>query len=182
MTRSALLLCVLALACCSAPPLDPDDPTILRRPFTAQEMRDEMVPGFTVQILRQTAGAGDRFELWRVLEADAESVVIESCPLDQSGAPAGPPTSTASTWVELRNHATFPAERTALSEETLETPLGALDCWLYRITDPETGAMREFHFAKSLPGPPVRFAKLKDGAPLEVMMQIKRSRPAAGGR
>ncbi|MBI4879395.1 MAG: hypothetical protein HY812_07005 [Planctomycetes bacterium] len=182
MTRPALLLLALALACCSAPPLDPDDPTILRRPFTAQQIRDEMVPGFTVKLLRRTAGARDRFELWRVVEADAESVVIESCPLDAGGAPAGQASREASTWVELRNHAAFPAERASLSEETLETPLGALDCWLYRVADSETGAVREFHFAKALPGPPVRYATLKDGLPLEVVTQVERRRPAASAR
>ena len=60
----------------------------------------------------------------------------------------------------------------------MDTPLGSLDCWLYRVTDPESGVVTAFYFGKTLPGAPVRFTVMKDGATVELMEQIERATPA----
>ena len=65
------------------------------------------------------------------------------------------------TWLDLQGHASFPADDTTIESETIETPLGELDCLRYTVRD---GASEKiFWFAKDLPGMPVRFVVRNDG-------------------
>jgi hypothetical protein len=66
-----------------------------------------------------------------------------------------------SSWAELQAHASFPAERTAISEESRDTPLGRLDCLRYTVTDRST--VETFWFATAKPGMPIRFVSAVDG-------------------
>ena len=56
--------------------LDPNDPTILMRPFSAEEIRDEWVPGFRL-LMRRSFPEQTLIERWTVVSADDEGVEIE---------------------------------------------------------------------------------------------------------
>ena len=53
--------------------LDPHDPSILMRPFSAGEIRDEWVPGFRL-LMRRTFPEETRIERWTVVSADRDGV------------------------------------------------------------------------------------------------------------
>jgi hypothetical protein len=156
--------------------LDPNDPTILRRPFTAEQIREELVEGLSIDIRRSTPD-GETVERWTVLKADEEGLEMESTALDADGNPTGESNVSRSTWIELRDHATFSADRATFEETTLETPLGMLSGWLYSIRNEADGTVTEMFFAKSLPGAPVVLRETRGDEMIMEMTQLARARP-----
>ena len=65
------------------------------------------------------------------------------------------------TWRELQSHASFPMETAARRRETIEHPLGTLDCWRYDVGTPQDG--NTFWFDLSRPGMPVRMRRNSNG-------------------
>ena len=159
------------------PELDPDDPSILRRPFTADQIREEWVEGFSL-IFQTVTPTGETRERWTVLAADAESVEIEFAPVDPEGNAAGEARVARSSWVDLRNHASFPVETSRREAVTRETALGQLEGWLYQSTDPEAGTESELFFARSLPGAPVHMKMTAGGEVILEMAQVERRKPS----
>jgi hypothetical protein len=151
-------------------------PVILERPFTAEEIRDEWTVGFELRARRWTPDS-ESFERWRVVYADDAVVDIESTEITTSGDQVGEPAIGRSTWIELRDHASFPAERASRSRRTLATMLGKHEGWLYTVTDPDNGAVSEFFFADACPGAPVMYRTMVDGEELFRFEQVERSRP-----
>lgn len=168
-----VLIALLLLAGCSS---DSSDPSILQRPFTAEQIRDEWVPGLTIDMRPETP-EGVVVQRWIVVAADAEGVDIERAMLDEAGEPSADRQVQRAGWVELRDHASFPADRSTLEEVTRETALGTLDGWLYRVRDEESGGVTEFFFARSLPGAPVHMRAEQSGRLVMELTQIARSRP-----
>lgn len=188
-TSTIVLLAALSVVACGGgsgtagddgsetPPVRPDAvATLLEHPFSAEQIRDEWVVGFTVKVRRWTPDA-EAFEEWTVVGADADGVDIESIVLDASGNPVADPTIQHSTWVQLRDHASFPADRATRETEARDTPLGELSGWLYVVGDPSGEVVTEFFFAEELPGAPVTVHVIKGGELVEVFEQVERSRP-----
>ena len=150
--------------------------SLLDQPFTAKEIRDEWVEGFRLRVRRWTAEA-ELFEDWTVVSADTEGVDIESVTLDESGAVVGETLVQNSSWVQLRDHASFPADRAVREAVTRETALGELQGWLYTVNDPNGGTVTEFFFAETMPGAPIFVHVLRDGELVEIFEQVERSRP-----
>lgn len=157
---------------------DPEvaDTEILPRPFTAAQIRDEWVVGFNLAMLRSTQ-AKEETQRWTVVAADGDSLDIEYVTLDADGHAVGDSTVRRSTWVELRDHATFPAASGRREDVTRDTPLGTLDCWLYTVRDDERNTVTEFYFAKDLPGAPVYMRTSSEGEVVMELTQIERNRP-----
>ncbi len=152
-------------------------PEFLEAPFTAEEIRDEWIPGFTLE-MQMSSPQGDELQRWTVVGADAEGVDIEYAALDPVGNVVGAPKVRHAGWTELRDHASFPASRATRQEVTRSTPLGELDGWLYTVRgegDPEQ--VTEFFFARSLPGAPVEMTVTKGGEVVSGLAQIRRQRP-----
>jgi hypothetical protein len=160
----------------TGPELDAEDPTILRRPFTAEQIRDEMVLGFEARVRMWTPG-GEEVTRWRVVEADPQSVGIEYVNLDGDGQPIGEPQVQRSDWVELRNHASFPADRATRVRAARQTALGNLYGWLYTVRDEKAGTVTEYFFADSLPGAPVHMRIISGTDVVMEMAQLERDRP-----
>jgi hypothetical protein len=154
-----------------------DSPAILERPFTAEQIRDEWTQGFQLRIRRWSPG-GEVNERWTVVYADDEKVDIQSFTIDESGAEVGEPRVETSTWTELRDHATFRADRATRERATRETALGSLEGWLYAVEDPEAETVSEFFFADSLPGAPVHLRVLANGELAMEFEQLERVRPS----
>ena len=156
--------------------IDPDDPSILRRPFTSDEIREEWVAGLTILMQTQT-GQGGALERWKVTSVDEEGADIEFSQVDRDGKPSGEPRLARSTWEDLRNHATFPAASATREEMTLKTALGELDGWFYTVRDDVAGTQTEYFFAKTYPGAPVQMRVMSNGEPIMELAQIERQRP-----
>ena len=156
--------------------LDPDNPTLLARPFTAEQIRDEWIEGFHL-IIRQSSPNGEAVERWTVVAADPDGLEIESAALDRGLQVVGEPTVVHSGWVELRNHASFPADRARREWTSRTTALGALEGWLYTVADEEAGTVSELFFAASLPGAPVQVTVRRGDETLADFEQLERFRP-----
>jgi hypothetical protein len=192
MKRIAVLLLAIGVAACggaphdgseTAPPaakassdLDPDNPSILMRPFTADQIRDEMVEGLRV-LLRRTSPDGEVVERWTVLEADGESVAIEYAELDGGSSVTGEPGVNRATWVELRDHATFPAGSASRERRVMETALGTHEGWFYTVESDEGDSVDEFFFADDYPGAPLLVVSSRGGSEVARMEQFARLRP-----
>ena len=178
------LLCVIACGTGPEASVEPTEvveptapaPEILERPFTAEQIRDEWVEGLEIKIRRWTPEA-EIFEMWTVVAADAEGVDIESVVYGTDGVPREEPSVQRSGWVELRDHATFPAGAATRESTVRQTPLGELAGWLYTVPGPTAGSVNEFFFAESLPGAPVFVHVLQNGERVEIFEQVERKKP-----
>jgi hypothetical protein len=185
-TPVLLVFAVLFLGCgnadqveVKAPPaadLDPDDPTILMRPFTAEEIRDEWVPGFRL-LIRRGLPVATRTERWTVVSADDEGVEIEYATIADDGSVEGEPSINRSTWTELRDHAAFPAAYTTREWVSRSTTLGNFEGWFYRVAEPGDATVQEFFFVPSLPGAPVQMRIIEEDTTVFVFEQTARLRP-----
>jgi len=151
-------------------------PTILDRPFTAEQIRDEWVEGFQLRI-RQWTPEAEAIQVWTVVRADGDAVDIKSEVLDENGSVVDEATVQTSSWVQLRDHASFPVDRATREAVVRETPLGELKGWLYTVADPGGATVSEFFFAEKMPGAPVFVHVLRDGELVEIFEQVERSRP-----
>lgn len=156
--------------------LDPDDPSILMRPFSADEIRDEWVPGFRL-LMRRSYPERTLIERWTVVSADSEGVDIEYATVLDDGSVEGEPTITRSGWVELRDHASFPAAHSTREWVSRETALGDFEGWLYRVAEPGAAVVNEFFFVPGLPGAPVQMRTLEGDATVFELEQTARLRP-----
>ena len=156
--------------------LEPDDPSLVRRPFTADEIRDEWVEGFRL-LIRRTTPEGASVERWTVLSADDEGAEIEYATLDEDNNVSESAVRRA-TWVELRDHAGFPAATATREWVTRSTGLGTYDGWLYRVAG-DGGAVEEYFFVPSLPGAPVQMKIVNGNQTVFELEQMARLRPDA---
>ena len=159
-----------------APDLEPDDPSLVRRPFTADEIRDEWVEGFRL-LIRRTTPAAVKIERWTVISADDEGAEIEYATLDEDNNVADSGVL-GTTWVELRDHASFPAATASREWVTRSTGLGTYDGWLYRVTG-DGGAVEEYFFVPTLPGAPVQMKIVNGNQTVFELEQMARLRPDA---
>jgi hypothetical protein len=155
---------------------DPGDPTILVRPFTAEEIRDEWVPGLRL-LMRRSSPEGPQIERWTVVSADDDGVEIEYATIADDGSVAGEPSIARSGWVELRDHASFPAAFSTREWVSRSTSLGQFEGWLYRVAEPDAAIVNEFFFVPELPGAPVHMRILEGDATVFELEQTARLRP-----
>jgi hypothetical protein len=158
------------------PDLEPDDPSLVKRPFTADEIRNEWVPGFRL-LIRRTTSEGASVERWTVLSADDEGAEIEYATLDEDNDVTESAVRRAN-WVELRDHASFPAATATREWVTRSTGLGTYDGWLYRVPG-DGGAVEEYFFVPSLPGAPVQMKIVNGDHTVFELEQMARLRPDA---
>jgi len=147
----------------------------LPTPFTAEQIRDEMPVGLRLTIRRVTPG-GEELERWEVVAADTDGVEIEFTPTDPDGNSIGEARRTRSSWVELRDHASFSAASATREALRRDTALGELDGWLYRVRNPADGTTSEFFFARELPGAPVHVITTRGDELIQEMVQLERRR------
>ena len=137
----------------------------LPAPFTADEICAATPNGHTIDIMTEEMGIVSRRRT-TFTEGSADGVTIRTVALDASGGEAGEPVVARSTWVELEAHAAFPAEATMCTHDTLDTPLGRLDCLRYELRRGDD--VMVFWFATALPGMPVHHSTVREGEPVSV--------------
>lgn len=156
--------------------MDDTSPNFLTTPFTAEEIREEWIQGFSITLRRQSNGE-ENLQRWTVVAADQETVTIEFAVVDDSGAVIGEPRRNQSTWEELRDHARFPAPLARREQTQRTTTLGEFEGWLYTVENPEEGTLSEFFFAHSKPGAPLWMRTLNGDVTVAELEQIARHRP-----
>jgi hypothetical protein len=152
------------------------DPNVLHpdhapTPFTADEIRSATPAGYTVETITEQAGVVSRRRTeFADVEADRATMVMT--PIDEHGEPVGVAREVAVTWTDLQAHASFPAAITTVSRETIETPLGSVNCLRYDVSsDDHTNT---FWFSPMHPGMPIRVTSDASNAPTTTVVSIAR--------
>jgi hypothetical protein len=145
-------------------------------PSDAHRMQADHLPTpFSAEEIRAACAAG-RLTVYRVREGDAEPYVMrwEFIAGDEhegqarrwteqiDGTPLTDPHESSSSWEALQGHASYRADRTTLEATRVTLECGEFDCWLYTSTG-DDGMVSRAWFARTLPGPPVRFESESDG-------------------
>jgi hypothetical protein len=152
------------------------DPHILEAghaptPFTAAEIRRGCPAGRTIRLRVEIEGQAPFFSVNRYVRADAEGATVERTRFTLDGEPLGEAVQGRETWLELQAHASFPADRTEVLSERIETPLGDLECLRYTVTD---GATTEtFWFAERKPGMPIKYTTQEAGKVTSIVTVIE---------
>jgi hypothetical protein len=135
-------------------------------PFTPEQIRSGTPDGHTLDIV--TTREGEVVDRRRTIyfDPDETSVSMRLAPLSAAGVVGAEAMEARTTWVDLRDHAIFPAETTTVITETIDTSLGSLPCTRYDVAKGETTLA--YWFAAAHPGMPVRSATLSDGIEVEV--------------
>ncbi len=152
------------------------DPYVLHRdhtptPFTAEEIRAATPMGYTVETITEQAGVVSR-QRTVFIDVDAERAVMVMTPIDESGQPTGEPREVMAAWTDLQAHASFPAEITTCTHDTVETPLGTIRCLRYDVSsDDHTNT---FWFSPGHPGMPIRLTSDAQNGPTTTVVSITR--------
>src|SRR5215207_4051652 len=132
-------------------------PGLLPTPFTADEIRVACGSGRTMRLLVEEPD-GERYErVSRFRDCDVDGATLERWRVAADGGVDGEVVSGRITWRELQEHAAFPADRTTMSTETLELPIGRVECLRYDTRDDDSAdaPVAKFWFARSHQGMPV---------------------------
>jgi hypothetical protein len=153
-------------------------PDHLPTPFSAAQIRDAMRPGNTLRLRLETRGEEPQLRVTRFAETDAEGAVQESQRFTIHGEPLGEPVGRRSTWLELQEHASFPAATTTRTEETIDLEFGRFDGLHYVAVNGDQ--TEHYWFALALPGMPVKTEDWEGGELLSSMTMIERIPGEAG--
>ena len=140
-------------------------------PFTAAEIRRGCPAGRTIRLLIEIEDQAPFHSVNRYVETDAEGATVERTRYTAAGEPLGEPTQGRETWLELQGHASFPSDRTEVARERIRTPLGALECLRYTVTEGTTE--ETFWFATTKPGMPIRYTTQEAGQVKSVVSVIE---------
>ena len=151
---------------------------MLVRPFTAEQIRDEWVPGLRL-LMRRSYPEDTRIERWTVVAADDQGVEIEYATIAEDGSVEGELSTARTEWVELRDHASFPAAHSTREWVSRSTSLGDFDGWLYRVAEPGAALANEYFFVPELPGAPVLMRILEGETTVFELEQTARLRPSS---
>lgn len=148
----------------------PNDPHVLGpglapTPFTADEIRAGCPAGRTIRLLVEDDGEEPHVRYNRFVESDETGALIERGREGQAGE------ATRSTWAGLQAHAAFPVTATTIEPDTIDIPLGALECDRYTVRDDD--GVTVFWFARAYPGMPVRVTRQENGRTVETTTMIE---------
>ncbi|UOQ87649.1 hypothetical protein MUN74_10015 [Agromyces endophyticus] len=141
----------------------PDDPHLLGpgllpTPFTADEIRAASGTGKTIRLVVDLPDGTSFERVNRFTDLDDEGATLSQWRLGVDGGVDGPVTSERVTWLELQEHAAFPAEHTTRETEVLDLAFGRVECLRYEVRhEPEHPGVARFWFALEHPGMPVRY-------------------------
>lgn len=176
-TLSALALAFVVAACGGAAPQPSATATapaaaIAPRPYTPEQIRDAMPVGTDMRYRIEAAGAPATIVAYHVDAADATSVTMTDRVLSEDGAKVIAEEKSTTEWVKLMEHATFPADATTVRDASVEVPAGRFETTEYVVR--RDGSVVTFHFAKTLPGPPVSMVEEADGVVKRSMKLVSR--------
>ena len=134
-------------------------------PFTSEQIRAAFSHGHSRELVTQREGKVVDRRRTVYIDPDEHEVSIGITPLDDKGEPLGDAMEARTTWEDLRDSAVYPGDVTTITSETIDTPLGRLECARYEVASGEVTLM--FWFSAKYPGPPIRSATVSDGREVE---------------
>ncbi|MGW8482420.1 hypothetical protein ACWGJP_04735 [Microbacterium sp. NPDC055903] len=137
-------------------------PGLLPTPFTAGEIRGAARGGKTIRMLVEAPGEASLIRVNRFRDADDEGATLERWVSGPDRVVDGAVSRSRVTWRELQAHAAFDADRTVLSTQTLDLPIGRVECLKYEVHG-EDARVETFWFSVMHPGMPVRYEVPVDG-------------------
>jgi len=148
-----------------------DDPRQVRAgdlptPFTAEEIRTASPDGHSVDTVTEEDGLVIARHRITFLDGDGDSVAMRHVALDDQGEEMGDAAVGRATWLDLQAHASFPADASVRTTESIETPLGEVTCVRYEVRRGEDTLV--FWFSVDHPGMPVHRATVRDGEPVSI--------------
>ena len=132
-------------------------PGLLPTPFTADEIRRATGGGKTIRIQVDGPDGTRSLRVNRFRETDTVGATLDRWTSGPTGIVDGRIESSRVTWSELQAHAAFPSDRTVLSSETLDLPIGTVECLRYDVRDQPDAQPSTFWFSVAHPGMPVRY-------------------------
>jgi hypothetical protein len=132
---------------------------LLPTPFSADEIRAGCAEGRTIRLLVEPA-QGEPFErVNRFVDCNESGATLERWRLGGDGGVDGEVERERTTWLELQGHAAFPDDRATRSRETVELPIGRVECLRYdvRAAVHDDAPVATFWFALAHPGMPARY-------------------------
>lgn len=144
--------------------MEHDGPT-LPTPFTADEIRAATPEGHTVDLTIEEHGAVSRRRTI-FTDCDADGARIHTVAIDEHGDEVGDTVAARTTWADLQAHASFPADATVRTDDTVTTALGTFECRRYEVRRGDD--VMNFYFANDLPGMPVLFSVSREGTLMSV--------------
>ena len=129
-------------------------------PFTADEIRRGCPEGRTILLRVDRPGHPTTYRVNHFLRCDEHGAKIARSAADADGRPIGDADAEWSTWHDLQEHASFPADLTEIAGDDLTSPLGILKCRCYTVVDDSSETV--FWFAETIAGMPV---KVEERAP-----------------
>lgn len=147
-------------------------------PATLDALRDALPTGSHIRLSIWSAGQPTVLQDWTFTECTEESTTIRSKVLTEAGELLVDEGSSRSPWTELHQHAAFPAASTTRIESSVDVPIGHYDTWLYTVQavgDDGVPIIKRFHFARTLPGPPVLYTMERQGVEVFRMTMVERS-------
>lgn len=188
--RIAQLVVVLAITACgpakappeAAPvattPAEPAPTGHVAPPFTAADLAAGLPVGTELKLRVVAAGEPTVVQHWIWTESDAEGCTIRGLLLAEDGQTVLTDSAGRSSWAELETHAHFPAALTTMSESSIEVEAGTFDTWRFDVQAAGPGdPVKVYHFARTLPGPPVLMEHTLDGEVVLRMELVSRTQP-----
>lgn len=175
-----MLLALLLLACSPkhVPPIaaDPIAPHV----HTLEELRAGIPTGTRIRLGIEVAGQPPVEQRWHFVACDASGATIASQTWSPAGELIADEGQGTSTWSELYRHADFPASATVRVESSVDVPAGHFDTWLYTVLKQGADGKPEvhrYHFARTMPGPPVLYTAEREGVETFRMTMLERTHP-----
>ena len=140
-------------------------------PFLAEEIRIGCPVGRTIRLLVEVEGAEPFVRVQRYVWTNERSATTERWRETLDGVRVGAVQDRDTTWTKLQAQASFPANETTIEPDTIETPLGIVDCLRYTVREGET--VKRLWFARHLPGTPVKVVVKEDGRVVSTVTMIK---------
>jgi len=163
-------------------PLDlpPDEhqlePDRLPTPFSAAQIRASSAPGRAYKFRMEPPDAAPYFDRWEFIGGDHEQADRTRWSEELDGTVRDEPEVVRSTWLDFQSHASYPRDRTTISVESVTTPAGGFDCWVYAVAN-DDGSVTRAAFAKGLPGPPVLLETAAGGEVIFRMVLVETADP-----
>jgi hypothetical protein len=147
-------------------------------PYSAAEIREANPPGTRLVYRIEETGQPAALRVIEFVGGDAVLTTTETSMLTEQGEPVGGVDRSEATWVELRDHAAFPAASTHRTRSSVTVPAGRFEVWQYAVETEEGGApvTTRFSFAVDRPGPPVLLEQELDGQVVFRMVLVEDSR------
>lgn len=144
-------------------------------PFSAEQIQKACPRNRKIVFQMETFGQTVMFQTLTFLSVEESKMVFEAVTTGTDGKQMGPRKMTTGVWSDLQAHASFPAAQTEIRTESITTPAGTFDCWLYVVTDKKNSnaLVQRYWFAKKLPGPPVVYEEVQGERVVSKLIMLK---------